>query len=114
MPEKKGRKRRPRERRHGEPAVPRTDASPAAARNGDTPHPISGELPSLRVRYAGFVLGLLTLFIGIVTFADAFTGGRGGVDFVMRLAAGAALILLALIIAALTLVPERIRAFLRR
>jgi hypothetical protein len=76
--------------------------------------PTTEPLPSLRVRYAGFALALLTMFVGILTVADAFAAGRSGADFVLRLVAGIALIALALIIAALAVVPDRVRALFAR
>ena len=116
MPEKKGRKRRQRERRHGEPSESRTIAPPPPPRSPGSsaaPRPASEDLPKLRVRFAGFVLALLTLFVGILTAAQGIIGG-GSAASLLTFAAGAGLVALAIVIGALTLVPERVRALFAR
>ncbi len=116
MPEKRGRKRRQRERRHGEPGESRTMAppTPSPPPNGARPRPPASEdLPKLRVRFAGFVLALLTLFIGILTAAQGIIGG-GSTGAILTFVTGAALVVLAIVIGALTLVPERVRALFDR
>ncbi len=117
MPEKKGRKRHQRARRHDAGRTAARVASPQASKQPLQPTTYDRQpsaVPPLRIRYAGFVLALLTMFIGIVTAADAFTAGRGGVNFIFRIVAGVALIVLALVIAALAVIPDRVGAFLRR
>lgn len=113
MPEKKGRKRRPqRDRRTG--AAPGSEHTPAAARDAAAPPSAADpSLPAMRVRYAGLVLALLTMFIGILTAAQAFQG-QSGPNFVMLLVAGVLLVALALFIAVLALAPQRVRALFSR
>jgi hypothetical protein len=116
MPEKRGRKRRQRERRHGEPGEARPMAAAASAspqRDPSASRPAFEERPKLRVRMAGFVLALLTLYFGILTAADGIDGGTSAGSF-LKIAAGAALVVLALVIGALALFPDRVRALLIR
>ena len=111
MPSKRNRRRRASDRRRA------TDAAPA--RYADAPRPPPDEddrppLPSLRIRYAGFALALITVMIAAFTIADAVSGDLSGIELVIRVATGIALGVLAFVIAALALVPERVRAWLRR
>lgn len=126
MPEKRGRRRqreRERERRQqrraehehderddGEERVVTTPPPrPAAGRR-----PVEDSLPSKRVRYAGLVLAIITIFVGILTFADAFSAGREDVDIVLRVVGGATLIVTAIGIGIIALFPAQAQAWFRR
>ena len=111
MPPKKGRKRRTRDRRQGDPGEARAaNTSPAA---DQATLPTSSELPKLRVRMAGFVLAVVTLFVGILTAAQGVSGGMSANSAIL-IATGGLLIALAIVIGALTLVPDRVRKLLAR
>jgi len=112
MPERRGRRRRGRDRARPRPA--QALPGPATARERAAPDAADASLPSLRLRYAAFVLAVVTLFLGIVTAVSAITGDAGGVDALARVGTGAALLVLALVIGALSLAPGRIRDWLRR
>lgn len=112
MPERKGRKRRPRERR---PTGPRPEAPPSEdGRQAPPPRAERREpsRPALRVRYAGFFLGVLTMFVGVLTVAQGVASS--GANAVLLLVIGAFLVALALALGALSLVPDRVRALFER
>jgi hypothetical protein len=71
--------------------------------------PAGPQLPKLRVRMAGFVLGVITLFIGILNVAQAFAGGSA-----IILVTGIMLIALALALGVLSLAPGWVRSRLTR
>jgi len=114
MPERKGRKRRPREhRRHrGESAEPPERREPApSAPKGRAAH---GEpsRPALWVRYAGLLLGVITMYLGVLTVAQGI--GSSGFNAVVLIVVGALLAALALALGALSLVPDRVRRLFER
>lgn len=111
MPPKKGRKRRPRDRHHGEPGEPRAvDVAPAATPREEPRRPApASDLPKLRVRMIGFVLAVITMFFGVLNVKAGLDEGS-----IPILVTGALLIVLSLVLGVLALVPERVRAFLSR
>jgi len=115
MPERKGRKRRPRERRRShdqardESAVAGNGHRPAATPSRARSEP---SRPALRVRYAGFFLGVLTMFVGVLTVAQGVVSS--GANAALLLVIGAFLVALALALGALSLVPDRVRALFER
>jgi drug/metabolite transporter (DMT)-like permease len=113
MPERKGRKRRSRERRR--PAGPRPEALPSEG-GARPPAPRAGRAepsrPALRVRYAGFLLGVLTMFIGALTVAQGIASS--GANAVVLLGVGAFLVALAVVLGALSVAPDRVRALFER
>jgi len=116
MPERKGRKRKPARVRRDDAmpaaAPPPTERTPAPSARPQTPAEAS--IPALRARYAGFIVAVLTLMIGTLTLAQGIVGDYGVADAALRIGAGAALIVIALVVGALALVPGRIAAWLRR
>ena len=127
MPEKRGKRRqreRDRERRqqrraeHERHEHEREEASPATsdpppARSAAVRPPAEESLPSKRVRYAAFVLAIITLFVGILTFATAFSAGTQDVDIVLRAVGGATLIVTAIGIGIIALFAQRVQAWFR-
>lgn len=118
MPGRKGRKRKPQRARRESAGTPPDGAVASAgtratssSRNASPPE---STIPALRVRYAAFIVAVLTLMIGALTAAQGITGDHGTPDELALIATGVALIVLALIIGALALVPGRIAAWLRR
>ena len=111
MPAKKGRKRRARDRRHGEPGEPRAaDAEPTPPPRSATSRPAApADLPKLRVRMAGFVLAVITMFFGVLNVKSGLDEGS-----IPILVTGALLVALSLVLGVLSLVPERVRALLTR
>lgn len=120
MPERKGRKRKSQRARRisgetapssaeGDMNTPERAASPPR-----TPQASDNSIPALRARYAGFIVAVLTLTIGILTLAQGLVGDYGVADASLRIGAGIALILVALVIGVLALIPGRIAAWLRR
>ncbi len=110
MPPKKGRKRRPRDRRHGEPGEPRPEAeAPSPPRREAPSRSTPSDLPKLRVRMAGFVLAVITMLLGIVNVYVGLNDGSGP-----TLVIGILLVALSLFLGVLALVPERVRALLTR
>jgi hypothetical protein len=109
MPPKKGRKRRPRDRRQGEAVEDRPVAEMAPAGDDEDVRAARSDLPRLRVRATGFVLGVITMFIGILNVAQAFSGGS-----VVILVTGMVLIAMAIVLGVLSLAPGWVRSLLTR
>lgn len=68
----------------------------------------------MRARYAGFALGVVTLFIALLTLADVIVGGYDLVNAGIRLATGVGLLVIALALGALSLAPDAVRRLLFR
>lgn len=111
MPPKKGRKRRARDRRHDEPGEPRAvDVEAASPSHEEMQRPAPpSDLPKLRVRMIGFVLGVITMFFGVLNVKAGLDEGS-----IPILVTGVLLIALSLVLGVLSLVPERVRALLSR
>lgn len=110
MPPKKGRKRRARDRRHGDGDEPRpAAAAPPVRDEEERARSTPADLPKLRVRVAGFVLAVITMVFGVVNVKTGLENGSAPV-----LVTGVLLIALSLVLGVLALVPERIRALLSR
>jgi hypothetical protein len=114
MPERKGRKRRmerqrtrPRDREGAPP--PRTPQAPGEAPSRE---PEFTTRPALRWRYAGFFLGVMTMFFGVLTVAQGVSSG--GVNAGFLLVAGSFLVALAVVLGALAIAPDRVRALFVR
>jgi hypothetical protein len=105
MPGRRGRRRRPRERRHRD-GGPGARAGPM--RQSGRPGPGGGPArSSLRARYAGFALAVLTMFLGVLTAAEGVS--RSLANGIVLLLVGALLVALALALGALSLIPDRVR-----
>lgn len=114
MPEQKGRKRRmERERtraRHRASAPPRPRAErPLPEEKAEPPFTTR---PALRWRYLGFIFGVVTLFLGVLTVAQGTASS--GIEALFLLVTGAFLVALALVLGALSVVPDRVRAMFVR
>ncbi len=111
MSEKRGRKRRTRDRggRGDAPVVDR-DPRPASARPTSAP---AAAVPSNTARATGFAIAVITAFLAISLIADAFSGDRPTIDVALRLAAGVFLVLLGVAVGALSLFPAQIRRRIR-
>jgi hypothetical protein len=121
MPERKGRKRRSQRARRvsGDGTAPSVEggmriAERAASPQRKEPQASDSSIPALRARYAGFIVAVLTMTIGILTLSQGLVGNYATSDAALRIGAGIVLILVALVIGLLTLVPGRIAAWLRR
>ncbi len=121
MPERKGRKRRPSRERHSfADAASRTSADDAglaerpAPRNEARAVAADASIPALRVRYFAFIVAVLTLMLGVLTLAQGITGTDRTADAALRIGAGVLLIVVAVVIAVLSLAPARVAAWLRR
>ncbi len=105
MPPRKGRRRRARDRRRGEPAEAQPQAeAPVSAREPAPRRAPSSDLPKLRVRAIGFIIGVLTLFIGILNVVEGVNSGS-----VTYAITGVIMVVLAIVLGVLTLVPGRVR-----
>ncbi|MEX0749737.1 MAG: hypothetical protein WD359_02930 [Dehalococcoidia bacterium] len=103
-------KKRKRRDRRSDAAPPGTTpaAEPSMAAEPDW------RLPSPLARVAGAALAVLTLVIAAFTIISAVSDDLAAVDAVVRLAVGAFLIALAIVIGALSLVPAYTRRFIVR
>lgn len=113
MPEQKGRKRRPRERRRGPRPVEeqREAAGPEAGpKVSATPQPSPG-VPSPTARATGFLIAVITLFLAVMMIIDA--PDAGGIEAVIRAVVGVALVLVAVAVGVLVLFPEQVRRRVR-
>lgn len=111
MPEKRGRRRRVRDRRaRGESSSsaiePAVEPVRAASRG-------RSDVPSNTARATGFGIAVITVFLAILTIADAFTGERATVDATVRVAVGLFLVVLGVVVGALSLFPAQIRRMIR-
>ncbi len=70
-------------------------------------------LPSRNARMTGFLVALVTAFLAIALIRDAATNAAGA-EAIVRVAAGAGLVVLAVIVAALVLFPEQLQAYFAR
>jgi len=109
MPPKKGRKRRPRDRRHGESVEDRPAVEVVLVPGEKPDRAAPSDLPRLRVRATGFVLAVITMFIGILNVAQAFSDGS-----VVVLVTGIVLIAMAIVLGVLSLAPGWVRSLLIR
>ncbi len=121
MPEQKGRKKkreRDRERRRpvgagvAPPDIERAEVRAQVAREVQQAN--VQPMPSPTARASGFVLALVTGLLAVVMIYNGFSGGAGGLDLVMRIAAGVMLILLAAVVALLVVSPDTVRRIVRR
>ena len=116
MPEKRGRKRKAvRQRSHGDgpgAAAPQRDITPLVESRPPAAGP--NARAALRWRYAGLILALITVMIAVLTTTDALASGYGSVNLAFRLVTGAGLGVLAIAIAAMVLIPDRLRAWIFR
>lgn len=125
MPDRKGRRRRPHDRRrderraaaeaHGDaprvaPPPARAVASPRAPQRRAAAAPA----PSPTARATGFIIAVVTAFLAILLIRDAFVGDRATPDVVARIVAGAFLVAMAAFIGALLLFPSWFRERWRR
>ena len=109
MPPKKGRKRRPRDRRHAEAGETDVAAPEPPAARDEAARPTTSDLPKLRARMAGFVLAVITMFFGIVNVKVGLGDGS-----VPTLVIGLLLIVLSLVLGVLSLAPRWVRGLLTR
>jgi len=131
MAEPKGRKKkreRERERRRsGGSAVPQVDVEePAVTKSAqdlswrrvevarEVQQGVVQPMPSPTARASGFALALVTGLLAVVMIYNGVTGDAGGLDLVMRIVAGALLILLATVVAVLVVSPDTVRRVLWR
>lgn len=124
MPERKGRRRRPQERRrearrsesYGD--IPREtppSARPAVSpRAGQRRVASAPPAPSPTARATGFIIAVVTAFLAILLIRDAFVGDRATSDVIARMLAGMLLVALATFIGALLLFPAWFRERWRR
>lgn len=121
MPERKGRKRRSsRERRRDRDVTAQAPAIEAPEPRAATPSvarravPSGGPLPSRTARVTGFMLAVVTAFLAVVMVYQAASGGSSGIDAALRIAAGGALVALAVVVGLLSLAPGQVRDWFRR
>jgi hypothetical protein len=119
VPDRKGRKRKAQRARRtaGEGILPNAE-NDALDRTGSATTPgakgDASSIPALRARYAGFLVAVLTLTIGVLTLEEGLIGDYSAADAALRIGAGIALIVVALVIGVLALVPARVAGWLRR
>ncbi len=117
MPERKGRKRRPVDRRRGD------DASVEASARENTPEtpsftsrqitpPNQPPLPSPTARASGLLIAVITAFFAVLVLRDGLTGDHTTIDATLRIFAGVSLIALSLAVGVLVLAPEVVRRLL--
>lgn len=117
MPERKGRKRRPTDRRRGEGAPVEAAAhegtaeTPSFTSRQITP-PNQPPLPSPTARASGLLIAVITAFFAILILRDGLTGDYAAIDATLRIVAGVSLIALSLAVGVLVLAPEVVRRLL--
>jgi hypothetical protein len=110
MPEKRGRKRRRRERGAGPHAETTSNTEAATAVRAASAQPA---VPSNTARATGFAIAVITVFLAILTVADAFAADRAAVDATVRAIVGAFLVLLGIVVGVLSLFPAQVRRMVR-
>ena len=109
MPQKRGRKRRPRDRRASGETTTATSPPPGDSRlSAGAP-----AVPSNTARATGFAIAVVTVFLAILMIADAFVADRETADAVVRGMTGAFLALLGVVIGVLSLFPAQVRRLVR-
>lgn len=86
-------------------------ATPAVARGAV---PSGGPLPSTTARATGFILAVVTAFLAVVMVYEAASGSSSGIDAALRMAAGGALVALAVVVGVLSVAPAMVRDWFRR
>jgi hypothetical protein len=104
MPEKRGRKRRQRDRRE------RADVPEAAAPIAPASVPA---VPSNTARATGLAIGVITVFLAILTIGDGLTGGSSTGEAALRVVIGAVLVLVGVVVSLLAVFPAQIRRKIR-
>ena len=118
MPERKGRKRRPRERRRvgaGE-SPPRVAVQTPVSRTATRPR-VTGpqqRMPSTTARVSGMLLGIVTAFIAAVLLQGAFQQDNSTATVIIRSIVALLLMLLAAFVAFLSAFPELVRDYFDR
>ena len=64
-------------------------------------------------RATGLMIAVITALLATLMISDAATGASGGVNAIVRIAAGVLLVLLAAVVGALSVFPAQIRRRLR-
>jgi hypothetical protein len=117
MPEKRGRRRRARDRRGRADAPIHADAgsetAPAAPEQPRGPVARAAAVPSNTARATGVAIAAITVFLAVMLIADASGAGRSTIDVVARLAAGGFLVLLGIAVGVLSLFPAQLRRMIR-
>jgi hypothetical protein len=112
MPEKRGRRRRRRERgaggAHADTPSNTEVAAPAVRAASAQP-----AVPSNTARATGFAIAVITVFLAILTVADAFAADRAAVDATVRAIVGVFLVLLGIVVGVLSLFPAQVRRMIR-
>lgn len=62
----------------------------------------------------GFMLAVVTAFLAVVMVYQAASGGASGIDAALRIAAGGALVALAVVVGLLSIAPGQVRDWFRR
>lgn len=121
MPERKGRKRRPRDRRRerDDSGVSQQSAGDADRAYGPPVRPPRRNadqvaLPSATARSTGFMIALVTAFIAAVLIQGAINGDHSAIDATFRIVAGVLLVALSIVVAVLCLAPRLVRDLLAR
>jgi hypothetical protein len=124
MPERKGRKRRPRDRRRDREDAGARD--PGGANSADEPREVrpapvaarrathQAPLPSATARSTGFMIAVVTAFIAAVMIQGAISGNHSAIDATVRIVAGVLLVALSIVVAVLCLAPRLVRDLLAR
>lgn len=119
MPERKGRKRRPAERRRSDGSSNDSSAresmpEPAPFTSRQVSPQNQPPLPSPTARASGLLIAVITAFFAVLVLRDGLTSEHTAVDAALRIFAGISLIALSLAVGALVLFPEVIRRLLAR
>ncbi len=121
MPERKGRKRRPADRRRGDgapdsmsPRQTTSDTPVAPPRQSPQLSQPQPALPSPTARASGLLIAVVTAFFAVLVLRDGLTGDYATIDATLRIIAGVSLIALSLAVGVLVLFPEVIRRLLAR
>jgi len=108
MPDARRRKRKQRARA-GAPSSAGVPRAPTPVRAAPQPMP----LPSPTARATGLIIAVITMFLGGLVIYNA-VHAQGGATAATQVIGGLLLVAIALIVAVLVAIPERVRAILNR
>ena len=112
MPEQKGRKRRPRDRRRDRETSTGSTGAPVAtpaARRAEQELPEGVRLPSPTARITGLIIAVVTVFVAGLMIRDALGGGVSASEAAVRIVIAGFLLGLSFGVGALCIAPLWVR-----
>jgi hypothetical protein len=113
MPERKGRKRRNRDRRKSGDNAANTSTTPALT-PANARHVPAAQLPSRNARLSGLAIAVVTVVLAVMLMVGAFSSDRSTGEVITRAVLGAAMVGLAVFVGVLVAFPAQLRDYFQR